>query len=595
MKERSVVRAGLVLAVSVALAGCTGEIQTLMLDAPEDSVQRADMSGSVPDGVEGMDAGVVISPDGGVTVRPDAGGESETPPSGPVTMPIRHITPLQYEHMIADLFGDRIAPELFDDADKNAAASGYSTEPSANVVTGRGVRQLFDSAEVVALESVDIMTELLPCSANPVDEACFDELLERYVARAFRRPLVAAERSLMSEVYDEARADGFSEHEALAVVLQTMLQMPQFLYVTEVGVPRASDPNVLDLTDHEIAQRLALFFLDSLPDDELRRAADAGELHTPEQIEAQARRLLRDYPDASILERLLKEWLHLDDVLSKDRDAFPEFDQELERSIREETGRVFAQAITSGDTLDDLLNIRRVPMNQALADFYGVQSFAPGRDGWAMTDLPADHQGLLARPYFLGSHASSAESSHVQRGYTVLKQFLCSPTGSIPPDAMSRVPVYPQNSTSRQKSDVLRQEVACGACHEMIDHIGLSFEHYDAVGSWRDRAPASQGGQALDVSGRIATVGTVADTDIAGETFTGVDGLTALLSGSDSVQACIPRQWFRYAIGRVEADEADERVILELTEDFARTDGSLQELLISITQVEAFRTRALSQ
>lgn len=573
------------------LSGCTGEIQTFLLEPPADGVNE----GNLPD-MENSGEFVDIGTRGDMGVMEPDSMMGPPAPSGPVKMPIRHITPLQHSNMIRALFGDSVASEalgVFNDADPDSAVSGYSTEPGANVATGRSVEQLFNAAEAIALASVDVMPQLLPCSASTVDDACLGELFDGYAQRAFRRPLVDSERALLSGAYDEAFADGFSEQESLAVVFQTMLQMPQFLYVTEVGVAREDAPDILDLTDHEIAQRLALFVLDSLPDDELRQAADEGRLHTPEQIEAQTRRLFAENPDASITRRLFKEWLHLDEVLEKNSTAFPSFDAELERAMREESERTFASVIQAGDTLDALLDVRRVPINQPLADFYGVQGFEPGVDGWAIVELPEVYHGLLARPYFLGSHASTTSSSHVQRGYTILKQFLCSPTGSIPADAMSRVPVYPQNSTSRQKSEVLRGEPACSGCHEMIDHIGLSLEHYDAQGQWRDSAPDSQGAQPLDVSGKIVTIGSVSTTDIAGRSFEGLDGLTELLVSSTSVEACIPRQWFRYALGRNEEDVADEQVILELTREFERSNGSLQELLISITRVEAFRTRAL--
>lgn len=582
---------------ALVAVGCTGEVQRYQVDGDGSAPGQGGGATRTPD----MRDGSSNSEDQGdgwdmVSATPDMGGGTVEPPpvGGPVHMPIRHVTPLQYRNMLHDLFDDRLDSDLFDDADKGAARSGYSTEPAANVSTERSVQQLYDSAEKIALESVDIMPELLPCSANAMDDACFATFLDRYASRAFRRPLTSEEELAMREAYDEAITDGFSEHEALAVTLQLILQMPQFLYVSEQGKARANSSKIIDLTDHEIAQRLGFFILDSLPDEELRRAADAGELHTREQIEAQTRRLLQEHPDASILARLVREWLHLSDTLDKDRETFPDFDAELERSLREELERTFANAIAQDTTLEGLLTQDRVPMNARLARHYGVDAgFTPGADGWATTQLPESHQGLIARPYFLASHASSTSSSHVKRGYTILKQFLCSPTGDIPPDAMSQVPVYPANATSREKSEVLRQQPTCGFCHEMIDNIGLSLEHYDALGQWRSIAPADQGSKPIDDSGFVSTNGTLATTDVAGERFDGKDGLTALLTQSISVQECIPRQWFRYAVGRIEETPEEEVVIEELIAHFERHDANLKELLVAITLTEAFRTRAL--
>jgi hypothetical protein len=45
-----------------------------------------------------------------------------------------------------------------------------------------------------------------------------------------------------------------------------------------------------------------------------------------------------------------------------------------------------------------------------------------------------------------------------------------------------------------------RADPACAACHQLMDPIGLSLEHFDAIGRWR---PAGEGGAAIDVSGAL--------------------------------------------------------------------------------------------
>jgi hypothetical protein len=49
---------------------------------------------------------------------------------------------------------------------------------------------------------------------------------------------------------------------------------------------------------HELATRLSYFLWASMPDESLRRAADAGTLRDPQVLAAQVRRMLRD-PKAS--------------------------------------------------------------------------------------------------------------------------------------------------------------------------------------------------------------------------------------------------------------------------------------------------------
>jgi len=40
--------------------------------------------------------------------------------------------------------------------------------------------------------------------------------------------------------------------------------------------------------------------------------------------------------------------------------------------------------------------------------------------------------------------------------------------------------------TMRERMAQHRTNLACSACHQLMDPIGLSFEHFDATGRWRD-------------------------------------------------------------------------------------------------------------
>ena len=555
------------LSASIVLSGCLGSFGFEAKQGPDEPpAPKPPIGNNTPDKPTPVDDGVLA-----------------------LRSPLKRITPLQYKHAIRDMFEGRLEAGLFDDINLESANSGYSTQAQANVITGRGVSQLFYASEQVALQSVDVMPELLPCAAASPDAACVQTFLDGPITRAFRRPLLDEERALFVEVFDAARADGFDFAESVALILQTALQMPQFMYVIERG--EGEDANgLIRLSQYEIAQRLGFLFLDSLPDEELLRAAGAGELSSPEQIEAQARRLLNDYPDASVTSRLIREWLHLSDELKKDA-SFEGFDEDMADAYQKELELAFGHALRNGGTLQELLEMKTAPINARLATFYGIEGFEPGPDGWAMAPLPERYQGLLVRPYFLASHASTSEASHVKRGYTVLKQLLCTETGSPDPALLAMVPVYPERSTSRQKSDRLRQENACAACHNQIDPIGLSFEHYDAVGAWRDRSPANQGDQVLDVAGEVFNGYGLLNTDVAGETFEGVAGLTQVLLGSETVAECVPRHWFRYAMGRREAGLADHKTIEQIIAKTTELGGTLEDLLVSITQTEAFVTR----
>ena len=139
---------------------------------------------------------------------------------------------------------------------------------------------------------------LVPCTlgspiADAEIDACIDQFVTTFGSRAYRRPIDAAEAALARRVFTEVRATQTAT-QAWASVVQFFVQAPALLYRVERGTQTAppGKPALVTLTPHELASRLSFLLTDSGPDEELRRAADAGELASVEQVEAQARRLM---------------------------------------------------------------------------------------------------------------------------------------------------------------------------------------------------------------------------------------------------------------------------------------------------------------
>ena len=72
--------------------------------------------------------------------------------------------------------------------------------------------------------------------------------------------------------------------------MAALLQSPSFLFREEVG--EVGDYGVRRATSVELASRLAFLLWDSVPDDELLTAAEAGELDTDAGLRGEADRLL---------------------------------------------------------------------------------------------------------------------------------------------------------------------------------------------------------------------------------------------------------------------------------------------------------------
>src|SRR5688500_9658433 len=112
-----------------------------------------------------------------------------------------------------------------------------------------------------------------------------------------------------------------------------------------------------------------------------------------------------------------------------------------------------------------------------------------------------------------------------------------------------------------------------------MDPIGLTLENFDAIGQYRD----TENGQAIDASGAIKEVD---DPALQGD-FTGARALGEKLASSELVQDCVATQLFRYAAGRLEG-LTDACSIATLQDGFSGNEGDLVELIVSMTQTDAF-------
>ena len=112
----------------------------------------------------------------------------------------------------------------------------------------------------------------------------------------------------------------------------------------------------------------------------------------------------------------------------------------------------------------------------------------------------------------------------------------------------------------------------------LMDPIGFAFENFDAMGRYREQ----ENGQDIDASGEVFG-GT---GSLAGE-FYGVRELAQKLADSELVQDCVSTQWFRFAAGRNEAP-GDECSLSTLQSSFSESGGDLVELVVAMTQTDAF-------
>ena len=475
-----------------------------------------------------------------------------------------------------------------DEADAIPADSrefGFDNQAAVQSVDDLLAEKYMLAAENLAGAAVAELDGLLPCDPDEIGEtACAIEFVETFGRRAYRRPLLGEDIDRLMLAYDSARVDqGFSD--GIRLLITTMLQSPHFLYRVELGTPDPASENVVRLTSYELATRLSYLLWGTMPDDVLSAAADADELTSKEQLATQARRLLDDPRARDTVKRFHSMWLGLDQLeqITKDPAVYPTFHDGIPELWQAEHESFIEHVVFDrAGTINDLLTAPFSLMNNELAAFYEVEG-ATSDDYFTVVDLdPTRHAGILTQGGLLAVQSSPDQTNPVKRGIFVRLHLMCEDIPPPPSDIVVATPVLDPDLTTRERYSQHSVDPACSSCHVRMDPIGFGFENYDAVGLWRD---AEQAGP-IDASGEIF----IADDEGLEGSFTGVVELAAKLAQSEQVRDCIVSQWFRFGYGR-DVSDADSCSTNALTNGVVASGGNIIELLVALTQTDAFMYR----
>ena len=532
---------------SAALAACVGEL------------------GDAPGGVA-----TPLPP-----VKPQACGVVIQPGSSP----IRRMNRFEYNNTVRDLLGDTTHPAADFGAEEEAL--GFNNN-AANLVTSSALAEKYMlAAEGIAERATATMSSVVAC--DPVamgEDPCAQQFIATFAPRAFRRPVAKEEADMLFGVYQAGRADA-DFRTGIEMVIEVALQSPAFLYRVEFGLAAAAGEQVVRLDSWEAATRLSYFLWGSMPDPELFAAAEAGELATAAQIAAQARRMLDEPHARDATGDFHQQWLHYDRVASvgKDTTLFPAWSPAVGQLMRAETAAFLDHVVFDDEgSLQALLTAPYSFMNKDLAAFYGI--VGPAGDTFERVDLdPTQRAGILTTGTLLTINAHSNQTSPVHRGKLVREGLFCTTMPPPPKDVKIEVPEPTPGSTARERFAEHSGNPACSGCHELMDGIGFGFENYDAIGRYR----VMEDGKIIDATGAIAK------SDVDGN-FDGAVEMSKKLAGSHQVERCYTTQWFRYAYGRGESTD-DTCTLTALGDKFAASGGDIKELIVAMTQTDAFLYR----
>lgn len=354
-------------------------------------------------------------------------------------------------------------------------------DSSAGYERGSAVSKQWDEAATfAAIEAANWVAEhldpLAGTSATDKDRLAKTRAFShQFAKRAFRRPLDAEQQRFF---IDSRFAGRKPVTDSVKEVVLLTLKSPRFLY-----------PDLGQADDYSVATRLALGLWDSMPDDELLRAAAAGRLNTPDEARQQALRMLRDSRSRAKLRDTFHHWLGIDhaEEIAKDTEQYPNYDKSLEADLRTSLN-IFLDNIvwrTAGADFRKLLNSRHLPFNERLARFYGAQRVKHhGEFGPSFFDH--ERAGLLTHPYLLALYSYHNATSPIHRGVFITRHVL---GRSLKPPAEAVVfkdEAFAPDMTMREKVTQLTKADACMTCHGIINPLGFALEQFDGIGRLRD-------------------------------------------------------------------------------------------------------------
>ena len=404
--------------------------------------------------------------------------------------------------------------------------------------------------------------------------------LHQFAHKAWRRPITEEETKKLDALYFASRAKDLDRESAAREVLVRVLVSPNFLFKAETLPPIADAKTTeVPLNAHELASRLSYFLWASLPDWQLRKAADDGSLMKPEVLAAQTQRMLRDPRATALAKEFAGQWLKFngfDEKSTVDEKKFPEFTPELRADMQRETIEFFAHLFRDDRSVFDIIGGDYSFLNERLARHYGVPGVT-GNDFREVNVAQHHRGGILGMGAILTKTSRPNRTSPVVRGdylYQVVLGFSSPP----PPPNVPELKATSKPSSLREALLVHRTDSACAVCHERIDPLGFALESYDPIGRFR---------VADETGGKIDDTGEMMD----GSKFQGLPGLRDYLKKNEG-QFLIQftRKLLGYSLGR-QTLPSDKKLLQQMHSALKSNGGKVSSSVLEIVNSRQFLNR----
>ena len=452
------------------------------------------------------------------------------------------------------------------------------------VVIAGPSRSLQSPADVRREELRDRLLGAGDWQATP--EPLTRRLLERFLPRAFRRPVDSATLEQFLAIATEHWAEGHSVDEGLHLLLRNILVSPRFLYR---GLGPEDRQGHLDQFD--LASRLSYFLTQGPPDATLIDLATRNRLGEAWVLKRETNRLLPKRMTDPLIQSFVGQWLGTRTLASIMPDPKLRFDEADVRLAKQETERFVTEILTANLPMETFIDpgftfstpafVRR---NYQLtsAEFSGAQPPPAEQDRkFQRLTMPQGgrYGGLLGQSAILMATANGVDTQPVIRGVWVLDNILGSPSPPPPKNVPALTPDTRGAATPRELLAAHTNEVSCAVCHRRIDPLGFVLENYDPVGRWRKNWPGNNA--VIDSAGMLPDGTQVADP---------TEFKAWLVTNIDRFSRCVAEKLLTYATGR-RLNYAERREVAEIVQANRAAGNGFRDLMFALVVSDTFRSK----
>ncbi len=537
---------------------------------------------------------------------------------GPGAAPLRRISNLEYLNSIKDA-------TLYQFTKQNSPGSGtfapwengiwnaFSTMPFDNATLRLGTNETASTLSESRLSSYITIADIVSkrntadsgrlkafVGACAVDNTtfnnalCIDNFIKSFGLTLFRGPVRPAEILELK--------NGATTWQQL---IGRMYLHPRFIMqIHRDGVPIEAGSDVYQLTDYELAAKLASVFWKSIPDPQGLAAAASGALKTPEGLRAEITRIVNSPKTKIVMTEFYTQWLafkRLSRYPSGDliRKYLLPLDEKLDGIDGIEVaalkdGQDFLNYVTwqSNGTLEDIFRSPAImTTHPGLAKIYGTTARADDSQPPRM-DATGNYKGILSRAAITQQKASNnGDTNIIQRGVLLSTNILGFSLG-MPAnfnEQETQALNIPASSSVRFETFQKTKPANCMACHSIINPAGYSLGNYDSIGryitterrpyydysanAWKEYLNPVDSSTTLFINGQTYNINNL--EDFVNAIFT-----------SGRIYEAFSNYYFKFSFGRAESAEFD-RPLLESFRSNLKTK-SIKQSLIEMAMHEHF-------